>query len=111
TARAGGVAVTATASLTRVDWDMGDGHTLTCHGPGTPYQAEDGSRPSPDCGYSYPVSSAGMPDESFTVTATLHWSITAAVAGPGAAPAPGIPDYAVTIAPLELRIAELQVLN
>jgi hypothetical protein len=34
-------ASTATAAPSKVVWDMGDGHTLTCDGPGTPYSAAD----------------------------------------------------------------------
>ncbi|MET8479990.1 hypothetical protein ABZV68_22795 [Streptomyces clavifer] len=37
-ASAGGVTVTATAKVTTVRWAMGDGATVTCHGPGTPYR-------------------------------------------------------------------------
>lgn len=39
-ATAGGVTVTATAKVTTVRWAMGDGTTVTCHGPGTPYTPE-----------------------------------------------------------------------
>ncbi len=68
-ASAGGYTVTATGELDRVVWDMGDGTTITCEGPGTPY--EDGylDSDSPDCGHRYQ-----SPGE-YTVTPTSHWVI------------------------------------
>ena len=66
-----------TATPTRVVWDMGDGETVTCGGPGTPY---DTSRPSAeqqtDCSYTYERTSAGQPNDRFRVTATVFWSVS-----------------------------------
>lgn len=71
-----GVAVTATATPQRVVWSMGDGDSVTCMGPGTPYSLRiPAASPSPDCGYVYRRSSAGRPDEVFTVTATVMWDV------------------------------------
>ncbi|MER6241081.1 ATP/GTP-binding protein [Streptomyces clavifer] len=50
-ATAGGVTVTATAKVTSVRWSMGDGATVTCHGPGTPYRKSREVTESPDCGH------------------------------------------------------------
>ncbi|MGA5700534.1 hypothetical protein [Peterkaempfera bronchialis] len=112
TARAGGVAVTARATLKRVEWHMGDSSASTyCDGPGTPYKAEYGSARSPDCGYRYTKSSGGQPDERFTVTATLHWYIEATIDGSGVRPIDPIDDYTVESNLLQLRVAEVQVLN
>jgi len=49
TATAGPVAATATATPYRVAWNMGDGHTVTCTGPGVPYDPSrsDGAQTSP----------------------------------------------------------------
>ncbi|MFJ1549770.1 hypothetical protein [Streptomyces sp. NPDC088246] len=78
TATTGGVTVTATAKVTTIRWDMGDGTTVTCHSPGTPYDAFRGKSPSPTCGHLYQKTSHGHPDERYqgTVTATLTvtWS-------------------------------------
>ncbi|MFF3531502.1 ATP/GTP-binding protein [Streptomyces rubiginosohelvolus] len=52
-ATAGGVTVTATAKVTTVRWAMGDGTTVTCNGPGTPYTPDRGKSMSPDCGHLY----------------------------------------------------------
>ena len=74
TANAGPVTTTATAAPTKVVWDMGDGHTVTCDGPGTVY---DPSTPdaTTDCSYTWPA--AG----TYTVTATIYWSVSWAAAG------------------------------
>lgn len=68
-AAAGPVTTTATATPTKVLWDLGDGDTVTCDGPGTPY---DPSTPNAttDCSYTWPDPG------SFTVTATVYWSVT-----------------------------------
>ncbi|GAA1919019.1 hypothetical protein GCM10009753_59480 [Streptantibioticus ferralitis] len=76
TAAVPGVAVTATATPQRVVWSMGNGESVTCAGPGTPYSSRySASTASPDCGYVYRRSSAGQPGEAFTVTATVVWDV------------------------------------
>ncbi|MFC9409969.1 ATP/GTP-binding protein [[Kitasatospora] papulosa] len=70
TATAGGVTVTATAKVTRVRWAMGDGTTVTCRGPGTPYRQSRGKAMSPDCGHLYE-----QPGGRFKGTATATWTI------------------------------------
>lgn len=64
-----GYTVTATATLNDITWSMGDGGSVVCHGAGTAYSAAQGSRPSPDCGYTFTKSG------DFTVTATSHWNV------------------------------------
>lgn len=76
TATAGGVTVTATAKVAAIRWDMGDGTTITCHGPGTPYTADRGKSSSPDCGHRYERSAAGRPDGRYKGTATTTWTVT-----------------------------------
>lgn len=68
-ASAGGVRVTTIAVPTRVTWDMGDGATVACDGPGTPF---DPSRPTatPTCAYTY-----HRPTERAVVTATIEWAV------------------------------------
>ena len=68
-ASAGGVTTTATAAPTKVVWDMGDGATVTCDGPGTPYDPADPGG-STACSYTWPTPG------SYTVTATAYWSVT-----------------------------------
>lgn len=65
-----GYTVTATARVRRMVWDMGDGTSVTCTGPGTPYIDAYGRSPSPSCGHTY--TKVGR----YTVTATAYWEIT-----------------------------------
>lgn len=81
TASAGGITVTATARLHKVTWVMGDGTTVVCRTPGTPYKPEFGMQASPDCGHTYATSSAGEIDDKFTVTATSDWVVSWSGAG------------------------------
>lgn len=69
TAASGGVTVTATARVAGVTWDMGDGHTVTCAGPGTRWAAAEGDTDSPTCGYRYAAPGR------HTITATTHWQV------------------------------------
>ena len=75
TASAGGVTITATATVEDITWSMGDGTTVVCDGPGTPYTDGAGLSASPDCGHTYTTSSATQPGQRFTVTATSDWVV------------------------------------
>ncbi|MET8453135.1 ATP/GTP-binding protein [Streptomyces sp. NPDC005209] len=70
-----GVTVTATAKVTRIDWQMGDGTTVTCQGPGTTYTASYGKRESPTCGHTYSRTSAAQPGGKYPVTAIATWTV------------------------------------
>lgn len=77
TATQGGVSVTVTAVATGVSWDMGDGQTVKCDGPGTRYdKAAFGWSESPDCGYKYTQTSRGQAGGRYPLTATATWAIT-----------------------------------
>jgi hypothetical protein len=108
TATAGRVAATVTATPTRVVWSMGDGGSVTCAGPGTPY---DSSRPAADqhtdCSYTYRQTSVGQPDERYSVTATVYWSVVF-TSNAGANGALG--EVSSTSA-FTLRVAQAQALN
>ena len=110
-ASAGGVTVTTTAAPQRVTWNMGDGHTVTCDGPGTPY---DPSRPDaqPSCSYTYSSSSAGQQSGAYTITVTESWAVawTANGAPPGT-PAAGTLPAVTRTAQLPVRVAESQAIN
>lgn len=58
--------VTATATPRSVTWNMGEG-TVVCAGPGTP----DGT----GCGYTYTHSSADRPGGTYTISATITWTL------------------------------------
>ncbi|HXH78410.1 hypothetical protein [Nocardioides sp.] len=80
-ASTGGITVTATATLHKVTWSMGDGTKVVCTTAGTPYEPEFGMQASPDCGHTYGTSSAGQDDDKFTVTATSDWVVSWSGAG------------------------------
>lgn len=69
TVAAGGVSVTATARVSHVVYQMGDGGSVSCSSPGTPWTPDAGEADSPDCGYRYQAPG------QFTVTATSHWVV------------------------------------
>ena len=81
TATAGPVSVRATAKVTRVVWNLGDGTRLTCRSAGTPWSPDRGTGASPTCGHRYLTPSAAEPDGTFTVRATAHWQVEWAGAG------------------------------
>lgn len=106
---AGGVTTTVSAIPLSVTWEMGNGDTVVCAGPGTAY---DPSRPAADqatdCAYTYRHSSAGQPGEAYQVTATVEWEVSWSVtgaAGGGALPA------MLTSSSVGVRVAEMQALN
>lgn len=69
TASAAGYTVTATAKASKVVWDMGDGSSVTCSGPGTPYTDADGKSDSPTCGHTYTKKGR------YKVSATSYWEV------------------------------------
>lgn len=105
-ASAGGITATATATLESITWNMGDGHTVLCHGPGTPYDASYGRRESPDCGYAYSTTSAGQPGQHFTVTATSQWVVSWSGAGQTGTirPAPLVRTTQITIGEAQVLV-------
>ena len=74
TAAVPGESVTATARATSIRWAMGDGGTVVCANPGTPYTPTiDPHAVSPTCGYTYRTPS---PAAGFRLTATTTWQVT-----------------------------------
>ena len=64
-----GYAITATAAVTQVTWEMGNGDTKKC-GKGTEHpEHKTRDEKSPTCGYVYHQRG------DFTITATAHWVI------------------------------------
>jgi hypothetical protein len=107
TATVPGESVTATATPVSAAWQMGDGHTLTCQGPGTPYTGgSNPASPSPTCGHTYTRSSAGQPRSAFRVTVTITWDIS----WPGGGAAGTLPPL-FTVAAALFRVAESQAVN
>lgn len=101
-AAAGPVTVTATASPSKVVWDMGDGNSVSCDGPGTPYSPSEPNATT-DCSYTWPE--AG----NYMVSATVYWSVTWTAAG-----APGGGDLGVQAGPpadVAVTVTESQAIN
>ena len=101
-ASAGPVTTTATATPSKVVWDMGDGASVTCAGPGTAY---DPSQPNAttDCSYTWPAPG------SYQVTATVYWSVTWTATG-----APGGGSLGVQGGPaagVAVQVVESQAIN
>lgn len=71
-----GLSVTATAQVKAINWSMGDGTTIRCDGPGTPYDESMGIKDSPDCGHRYAKTSKKLPTCKYSLTATAQWEIT-----------------------------------
>jgi len=107
TAQVPGESVTATATPVSAAWSMGDGTTVTCKGPGTPYGGGNPAAASPTCGYTYSQSSAGQPGGAYQVTVTITWDIT--WTGPGGAGGALAPLQ--TVAAAEFQVAESQALD
>ncbi|MFM9442594.1 hypothetical protein [Streptomyces acidiscabies] len=107
TASVPGVSVTAVARPVSVEWVMGDGSTVTCTGPGTPYNAGvNPGAPSPDCGHTYRMSSAGRPGGVYAVSATVHWTVAWSGAGQS-----GVFPGLTTTSTADFPVAESQALN
>ena len=99
TASEGGSSVTATATVSEVVWNMGNGDEVTC-GAGTAWrEAVSRNEPSPDCGYVYER------DGEYTITATTRWSVS--WTGMGAS---GTINMELSSSGA-VRIAEVQVVN
>ncbi|WP_344396297.1 hypothetical protein [Streptomyces vastus] len=71
-----GVEVTATARPRKAVWSMGEGGTVVCDGPGTPYSdAYSPKASSPDCGYTYRRASLSAPGKAYTVSVQVTWDV------------------------------------
>ncbi|MFF0270386.1 hypothetical protein [Kribbella sp. NPDC004536] len=71
-----GLSVTATGRVKAINWTMGDGSTVRCDGPGTPYDKSKHIAGSPTCGHRYATTSHKLPNCKYPVTAVAQWEIT-----------------------------------
>ena len=104
-ATAGGITVTLTGKVDHVVWNMGDGTTVTCTGPGTPYQDSFGAAPSPTCGHLYKHPSTSLPGGAYPIRVTAVWDIAWTGGGQN-----GVIPFEVTSTG-SVRIGEVQALN
>jgi hypothetical protein len=70
-----GLGVTVTAQVKAINWSMGDGKTVRCEGPGTPYDKAMGVKASPTCGHRYVKTSRKLTNCKYPVIATAQWDI------------------------------------
>lgn len=68
------LSVALDARISKMVFQMGDGHNVTCAGAGKPYGywVEPGTK-SPSCGYTYEKPS--LPRGKYTVSAVAYWSV------------------------------------
>ena len=110
-ASAGGVTATVMARPTAVVWNMGDGDTVTCGGPGTTYDpSEPASAQSTDCSYTWPRSSASEPGGVFEVTATIVYQVSSTVTG-APDPNPALGTHRGPAMRTEVSVAEVEALG
>ena len=94
----GGQTITATAQVSSIAWDMGDGTLFSC-GQGTPYNESYGIAPSPTCDHTY--TRVG----TYDITATSNWIVM--WQGGGASGQIGVQTPSTTT----LEIGQLQSVN
>ena len=104
TATLGGQTITATAKVSSIQWNMGDGNTVSC-GDGTPYSPGFGYAQSPNCGHKYTKTSASQPGGKYPITVTSNWVVSWTGGGQS-----GEIDLTTTSS-TEVEILELQSVN
>jgi hypothetical protein len=76
-ASAGGLTIEAKAAPRKITWYAGDGSSVVCNGPGTPWTTSvDPLSASPTCGHTYTKTSAGSPGGTFTLRAVATWDVS-----------------------------------
>ncbi len=108
TASAGSVTVTASAKVTQVVWDMGNGDQVRCRNAGTQWRSgmRGSTGDSPTCGYTYAQDSGSQPDAAYMITPTTHWRVDWSGAGQS-----GVITFTLTGSPLAMPIVELQTVR
>lgn len=106
----GGLSVTATGTLDRIEWTLtgANGATvgaITCDGAnasGTPYDGRNSAEPSPTCGFGADLNSS---PGNLTLTATAYWSVEWQGGGQS-----GHIDFTAESRSTQIRVGELQML-
>ena len=110
-AAAGSVNATVTANPIAVTWTFGDGNSITCPGPGVPYNPGlPSSEQSTYCSYTWRTSSAGQPNAVFEVTATIEYQVTTLVTG-APDPSPNLGLHAGPSSQAEVPVSEVEALG
>lgn len=106
TAHAGRVWSTVRATPVATTWNLGDGSSVSCRGPGTPWQpglTEDAST----CTHTYRTSSASRPGGTFALEAT----VTFEVAWTSNASSGGTLQAITRTSSIEVEVSEIQAIG
>ena len=71
-----GVSVSVVARPDHIEWSLGDGTTITCDGPGTPWDPSGADGQSTDCSHIYQFVSAGRPGGRYQASVTMFWTVS-----------------------------------
>jgi hypothetical protein len=71
-----GITVSVVAEPKSLHWDMGDGTSLTCAGPGTAWTADTPADQRSACSHVYQFVSAHQPDGRYHGQVTVVWSVS-----------------------------------
>ncbi|HMV75283.1 MAG TPA: hypothetical protein PLP55_11725 [Phycicoccus elongatus] len=106
TANTGRVWSTVRATPVATTWELGDGGSVSCRGPGTPWRPGS-SEGASSCTHTYRSSSATRPGGTFNLeaTVTLEVSWTSNAAGGGALPA------ITRSSTLDVEVGEIQAIG
>jgi hypothetical protein len=115
-ATVGAVTATATATPISVTWNLGDGGSLECAGPGTAYRTDlPSSAQQTSCSYVYQMTSLGQPspdgnpnDGAFRISATVAWQVVWTAQG---APGGGNLPALTTNSAANLRVEQVESVN
>jgi hypothetical protein len=102
-----GQAIKATATPTAVEWNLGE-TTMTCNGPGKPYDPAGPRTQTSDCAYGYQRSSAGQPGNKYQISATISWTVKWTCAGAGCAQNSGQLPAMASTSFAQLPVGEIQ---
>ena len=72
---AGATTVTVTAAPSETVWDLGPS-SITCYGPGRPWEQGMSDAVTTSCGYVYETTSVDQPEGRFGVSATIRYQVT-----------------------------------
>jgi len=103
-----GMSVTVTATPVTATWTSGDGGSVTCAGPGTPYPFGAANPPaqSPTCGHAFTRASAGFPGGVYPLTSQVSWQVGWRASDGEAGTFPAM----ATSATAQVRVVEVQAL-
>ncbi|WP_254904127.1 hypothetical protein [Streptomonospora nanhaiensis] len=98
-----GGSVEVTATPTTAHWSMGDGTTVSCDGPGTPFVTgrHDPAAASPECGHTFTRPSTPEPEGVYDLEVAVVWEVEWSSAEGGGALEP-----LVTTAAAEVDVVE-----